>query len=470
MSLKIQVVKSLGWNTIAVIVNTLAQILRIAVLARLLDTSDFGLVAISLAVVAFCEIFSDLGFTVPLLHKQDINSNEYSSVFWMNVLLSAGIYCVLFLISPIIANCYQSSDLIPIIRMLGITVIINAMGKIFQTIKTKELQFAFISIVSIISCIIGFISIVVLALRGWGVYSLVVGTIIQIASRQGVYFCFGLRSSIIKFHLDFYEIRDFFRIGSYQIGAQVCDFVVSKIDVFILGKLVGMSDLGYYNLAKELILKCYGLMNSVSRGVMTAALAKLQREPNRMDKVFSVYSELLSFVGLLLFMFIYVFSTPISQMMYGTNSINVLSLLKILCVYGIFSTFISPMSSLTIAKGRTDITFAWTLISALICIVLTTIGATIGLYGLVYAQVIISIVFFFLNWQLIIKPLTKICLSSYLCMYKSSIFVMTIVIITIELLNVKAIIGMVLCYLTLVLSVVFICYKNKDRYLLLKKE
>ena len=111
MSLKIQVVKSLGWNTIAVIVNTLAQILRIAVLARLLDTSDFGLVAISLAVVAFCEIFSDLGFTVPLLHKQDINSNEYSSVFWMNVLLSAGIYCVLFLISPIIANyCDNQCD------------------------------------------------------------------------------------------------------------------------------------------------------------------------------------------------------------------------------------------------------------------------------------------------------------------------------------------------------------------------
>ena len=77
MSLKHQVINSLMWNTMAVIVNTLMQVLRIAVLARLLDASDFGLVAISLAVVAFCEIFSDLGFTVPLLHKQEIICSFY---------------------------------------------------------------------------------------------------------------------------------------------------------------------------------------------------------------------------------------------------------------------------------------------------------------------------------------------------------------------------------------------------------
>lgn len=460
MSLKHQVINSLSWNTIAVLVNTLMQVLRIAVLARLLDDSDFGLVAISLAVVAFCEVFSDLGFTVPLLHKQDITKHQYSSVFWVNVFISIVIYLILFLVSPLIANAYSSDELIQICRLLGLTVIVNALGKIFQTRRTKDLQFKFISIVSIISSVLGFLIIFVLAYKGFGVYSLVYGTISQIVFRQGVYFFTGLRTKTISFYINLSEIKDFFKIGGYQLGSQLCDFLVAKADVFILGKMVGMTELGYYNLAKELVLKCYNLLNSITRGVMTSALAKVQTDNIRTSKIFSIFSEILSYSGVLLFLFLFAFSSFVSKAMYGESYIYIEPLLSILCFYGLFSTFISPMAALSMAKGRTNIVLSWTVSTAVISLGITAASASWGLYSLVYAQVAISIIFFFLNWKMIIARLLGMSFLKYVSIYLFAVIGMVIPSLILNIIDIKQFVLLCVVYTCTVGMILFIIYKR----------
>lgn len=461
MGLKQQVIKSLGWSTTATLVNTLAQVLRIAILARLLEASDFGLVAISLAVVAFCEIFSDLGFTIPLIHKQDITNKQYSSVFWVNVILSSAIYIILFFIAPIISKIYAESELTPIVRIIGLTVVINSLGKIFHTKKQKDLQFKFLSIVSISTCVIGFLTILFLALKGWGVYSLVYGTIVQISLRQFVYFISGMRSSTVSFHLNFAEIKDFFKIGGYQVCSLISDFIVSKVDVFILGKMVGMTDLGYYNMAKEFILKCYGLLSTVSKSVMTAALAKVQNDTFRTGRIYAVYSELTSYAGLLLFLFMYLFSSLVSNTMYGGNSIHIEPLFKILCLYGFFTSLILPSASLTMAKGRTDIVFLWTLITAFLSLLFTSLSALYGLYAVVYTQVLISVLFFVLCWKFILNILLDhLSFFNYLSWYHWSILLMIVAFILIKLFSINNVPLLTLCYALNVIAVGLIFLKK----------
>ena len=229
ISLKKQVFSSMKWNTLAVIVNVLVQVLRISVLARFLEREDFGMIAIALMVVSFTEIFADLGFTVPLIHKQNISNNEYSSVFWVNNILAVLIFAILYFSAPLIARIYETPQLVSVIQSLGITIILNALGKIFQTIKQKELEYKFISLVSIISNLVGFALMIVFAIMGCKIWSLVWGTIIMTTLRQGVYFLTGLRNSPVRFHCSLQEISDFIRIGTYQVGAQILDFIASKI-------------------------------------------------------------------------------------------------------------------------------------------------------------------------------------------------------------------------------------------------
>ena len=185
-SLKKQVINSTKWNTLATIFNVGLQFLKLVVLTRLLERSDFGLVAIATMVIGFTSIFSELGFTIAIIHKQDTTREQYSSLFWANVIISIVLYLILFLLSPLASRFYGEVELTKIIPLLGIEIIANAFGKIFQTVKMKELDYRFISIVSIIGSIAGFVTTVVLALMQFGVYSLVLGQLLQVLLIQEI--------------------------------------------------------------------------------------------------------------------------------------------------------------------------------------------------------------------------------------------------------------------------------------------
>ena len=138
MSLKNQILSGVKWNTVSVVINTVVQLLRIGVLSRLLDVSDFGILAIALAVVSFTEIFADLGFTVPIIHKQNITEVQYSSVYWINIIVSVIIVCILIVLAPFIASIYDEPRLKSIVMVLSSIVLINAVGKLFPCAATIE--------------------------------------------------------------------------------------------------------------------------------------------------------------------------------------------------------------------------------------------------------------------------------------------------------------------------------------------
>lgn len=413
VSLKKRVFSSIKWNTLAVIVNVLVQVLRISVLARFLDRDDFGMIAIALMVVSFTEIFADLGFTVPLIHKQNISKDEYSSVFWVNNLLALLIFGVLYFAAPVIARIYATPQLVSVIQVLGIIVILNALGKIFQTIKQKELEYKFISLVSIISNIVGFTFMVIFALIGWGIWSLVWGTIIMTGLRQGVYFVTGMQNARIRFHCSLTEIRDFIRIGGYQVGAQILDFIASKIDIIILGKTVGMDNLGTYNLAKELILKCYGLSNSLTRGVMSAAFANIQHDVQALKSTYLKFCRINSWVFVPVFALIFLFSDDVSMLMYGNKWDSIYQVLAILAVYGAFIVILGPIASILISLGRTDLSLWWTLIQAVISAGGILMSGYFGFMAVVYAQIPIAILMFVVSWVFIIRKVMPINFWEY---------------------------------------------------------
>lgn len=423
MALREQVASSFKWNTLNVVVISLVQILRMSVLARILDVSDFGLMAIALMVISFTEIFSDLGFTIPLIHRQNITENEYSSVFWFNLLLSVIIYALLYLFAPIVSNIYKETELTPIIRIIGVTIIINAFGKIFQTIKTKEFCFKFISIVSILTALLGFFVTFIFALWGYGVYSLVIGTVSQILVRQVIYFFSGIKESRVKFHFSWGEVSSFVKMGSYQVGAQVFDFFAAKIDIILLGKLVGMEDLGIYNLAKELVLKITSFSSSIFRTVMTPTIAKIQDDIERVKSVFSDYSALFAICMVPVFACFCIFSKEVCMIMYGEKWELISDVLFYLSIYGVFNALTIPNSTLQLAFGRTDLSFLWTIIIFVVGSVVTIIAGQFGFMYIVFSQVFLSIFLFILSKKVILNNILQYSILEYLSFSKFPIAV-----------------------------------------------
>src|SRR5690606_5259702 len=128
-----------------------AALLKISILTRFLDKSDFGLMALITFVMGFTDLFTDMGFTSAILHKQNITKKEYASLYWFNIVFSIFLYGMLFLISPYISDFYNEPILKMLIPLLGLNVVISAVGRIFKSMESKHLKFKEITIFEIIA-------------------------------------------------------------------------------------------------------------------------------------------------------------------------------------------------------------------------------------------------------------------------------------------------------------------------------
>ncbi len=423
MSIKQKAVTGVKWNVVTTIYSMLIQILRLSILTYLLDKSDFGIIAIAMMAISFADIFSEVGMTVAVIHKQNITSAQYSSVYWMNVGLSIILFALLICLSPLIADFYKQPILSKVVSLLGIQILLNGFGKMFQTIKTKNMEFGFLSKIRILSVTIGFIVTIYLAWKGFGVLSLVYGQLVQVAINQGILAIEGLHTEKIVFHFNFTEIEDFFKIGVFRLGSQVLDFLASKIDVFLIGRFFGMDDLGVYNIAKDLILKPYSIIGALVNNVATSAFAKIQNNLLAVKENYKKVVKIMSVICFAIYATIFVFADTIVNILYDSDFADVAVFLRIFVLIGIVDSINGQASILQIALGRTDIGFKWTLFRVITTTITIFITSYFTIYVVAYAEMWLIVFYYFAYWKMVIFPLSTITFKEYIGVIKESFLV-----------------------------------------------
>lgn len=414
MDLKKQVIKSTKWNSLATVFNLGFQFLKLIVLTRLLDKSDFGLVAIATMVISFTSIFSDLGFTVAIIHKQDTTEKQYSSLYWANVLFSVFLFLLVVGLSPLVASFYRENQLTIIIPLLAIEILANAFGKMFQTLKMKSLDFKFISIVSVSCTIAGFIVTIILALIGLGVYSLVIGQLVQVLAVQSVYMISGRKSVKISLHFNIHEIKEYIIIGSYGLGAKVVDFAASKIDVFLIGRFFGMEALGVYNLAKELISKPYSILGKIFLNIGISAFAIIQNNINAIKEKLNLVLNSISLITAPLYVLVAVFADLIVPIIYSNSFGEIIPLVRILAVFGFMSSLELASFSVRDAKGKTNYSLLWTSSLFIITVLTTYLFKDTSVFVLAFAISAVSVIAIVPFWYINIYKIIGVWFFDFL--------------------------------------------------------
>lgn len=392
MELKKQVIQSTKWNSLATVFNLGFQFVKIIVLTRLLDKADFGLVAIATMVISFTSIFSDLGFTIAIIHKQNTTDKQYSSLYWANVIFSFLLFVIVVATSPLVASFYHDERITYVVSLLGLEILANAFGKMFQTIKMKNMDFKFISIVNIVCTIIGFAVTIALALLGFGVYSLVVGQLVQVVITQIVFMISGRKTINITLHFDIHEIKDYIIIGSYGIGSKVVDFAASKIDVFLIGRFFGMEALGVYNLAKELIAKPYSILGKIFYNIGVSAFAIIQNNINAIKDKLNLVLNSISLITAPLYILVAVFADLIVPIIYSNSFGEIIPLVRILAVFGFMSSLEFASFSVRDAKGKTNYSLLWTSLLFIITVLTTYLLKDTSIIILAFAISAVSVI------------------------------------------------------------------------------
>lgn len=408
MSLRKAAIKGGSWTMLGAVITAIIQILRPAILTRFLEKSDFGLMAILMVVLGFTNIFSDLGVSVALFSEKKISKREYSSLYWMSLILALILYLLLFLITPLIASFYHLSELNTLIPLIGIELIISIAGRQFQIFKQKELNFRQLAIIDIIYALVSIASAVILAYLNYGVLSLVYSSLLGAALRTFLLISLGWKSHPLSFCLDLKANKRFYKVGIFQTGSQVLDYIATQIDVIIIGKFFSVSELGGYNLIKQLIIRPYGILNSVITKVSIPVLASINDQLDRLKEKYLEMLKMVSFLNVILYSLIAIFAQEIIIILYGENYLDNKIFLQILCFWGIAASINNAASSLIVILGKTRRGFIWTAIRCLTNPIAIIAGATFSLLAMVWANSIYGLVTLIIYFYVIVKPILKI--------------------------------------------------------------
>jgi len=121
MSLKAKAIHGVKWTTASTIVTTLLQLLQLAILARFLDPSAFGLMALVMVVIGFSQAFLDMGISNAIIHKQEITQEQLSTLYWVNILAGIGLFAIISALAPLVSIFYAEPELTALIIIVGLT-------------------------------------------------------------------------------------------------------------------------------------------------------------------------------------------------------------------------------------------------------------------------------------------------------------------------------------------------------------
>ena len=413
MDLKKTSLFGVKWTSISAIFIALSTIIRISILARLLDAADFGLMAIVLFVMNFAILFGDLGFSAGILHKKNITRNEYASLYWFSIFISIILCIFLFTVSPYIGFFYDESILANLISITGISLIIIAVGKQFQIREQKRFNFKLIALIEIFLALIALASAVIFALNNFGVYSLIYSFICGVTFSSLSYFLIGLKNYGLNFHFLFTDVKPFLKIGGFNTGGQVVNFFNKEVDVLIVGRFFSIETLGMYSLAKQLVQRPTSLVNPILTKVSVPIFSDIQHNKKLLSKSYLELINIVSSINLPIYALLILFAKPVVTLFYGLAYVEIVPLVQLLSIYMIFIMWRNPMGTITIASGRTDLEFYWSSLTFLILPTAIYFAAQFNIEIVAISMILIMFFLFIPLWRFVIIKMIDISLFEY---------------------------------------------------------
>lgn len=418
----------IAWVSISIIARNIVSIIQLSILTRFLDKSDFGIIAIATLFVNFTLLFMDMGVSAGIIHIRQINKREYSSLYFLNLILGAFLTIVLYAITPILTAQYNSEDLTIIVRLLCITIFINSLGNQQRVICQKESNFTRLSLVEIISSLVTFITATYTAYKGMGAYSLACSTIAGTLVNNIIHLYYGLRRDHgISFHFSIKEVRPFFKIGIYSVGSQILDFFTRELDIIILSSTLGLEFLGIYNVAKRIPIALYSFIVPVFNKVFAPYFADLNREASSLYQGYLQLSKNVAVLSIPLFFLLSANSPSIMNIMFGSDFIEGAPIQSIFSIMIAFNTFMSMCGSLQIAKGRTDIGLQWTILSISLTAIVYYISSSYGLKWFLIGIVVRTLFDIIFIWIIQYRRLIDMSLTDYLSIFVNPLIICSIV-------------------------------------------
>ena len=399
------------------------QFFQLAILARLLVPTDFGLIAVVIALMAFLQIFADFGVSSAIIHHREISQEQLSSLYWLNVGSSIALAALTLLSAPWVSAYYAQPELQPLLALSAITLIMGAAGQQLRVIAEKNLRFDVLAKLEVTSALTGFLFAAGIALTGGGAYALVGGAMANAAMLTvllWIYISDGWRPMLV-FRIG--EICHFLSFGAYMIGNNLLNTFSYQVDVLLGAKMLGTQSIGTYSLVKDFSIGVSRLFNPIITRVGTPVMSMAQDDEALMKNVYLQTMRMTASVNFPVYVAMGVFAPEVVDLVFGHKWIDAVPLLQVFAAWGLLRSTANPVGSLLIARGRADLSFKWNLALFFIVTPVAWFGSLWGGVGLALSSLGLMIVLYVPNWYFLVRPLCGAGLREYSQQLLSPLFV-----------------------------------------------
>lgn len=395
MSLQKKTIAGLGWTFSqqfsVQFINFGIQI----ILARLLSPAEFGLIGMISIFIAVGNSLIDSGMASSLIRTKDADEKDYSTVFWMNLIVSCLIYIILFFTAPFIADFYNQPLLQNIIRIYTISFIIRAFVSVQTTILTKEMKFKTQMFMQIPSIIVGGLVGLLLAYKGFGVWSIVWMNLTQTSLFTAQHW---LKTQWYpQFLIDRDRLKQHLGYGYKLTMSGLLDTFFNNIYNVIIGKLFSPVQLGYYTRAQTLQMFPITNIATALNKVTFPMFAKIQDDNDRLRRAYQKLMQQVIFLIAPLMLFLMVIATPLFAVVLTDKWLPAVPYFQILCVTGILYPLHAYNLNILKVKGRSDLFFKLEVYKKIFICIGIPIALYFGIYGLLFFQIIFSVFAFMIN-------------------------------------------------------------------------
>lgn len=394
-NLKERTIKGVGWSAADSFLGQGVTFIVGLVLARLLSPAEYGLIGICTIFTTILTGIVDSGFSNALIRKNDASDEDYNTMFITNFIVSIVLYVLLYLLAPTISCFFSRSELIDLIRAIGLILVLQSLSLVQNTILTKRLDFKTKTKASLVSSILSGLIGIGLAYSGYGVWSLVG----QLLSKHFLYtLCLWfLNKWYPKLQFSINSFIYMWGFGWKLMASGLLNNIWNQLYQVVVGRYYSATTLGQYSRSKEYASIFSTNLTSIVQRVSFPVLSELQNDRSRMVSGYRRIIKMTMFLTAIIMIFLGAIAEPMIYCLIGPQWHQAATFLPLICI----SMSLYPLQSINLnmlqVQGRSDLFLVLEIIKKTIALIPLLLGIFIDIYFMLIGSIVVGIISFFLN-------------------------------------------------------------------------
>lgn len=356
------------------------QVLSVLLLARLLAPSDYGLLAMVLAVIGVAEVFRDLGLSTAAIRARELSEAQRTNLFWINAALGLLLSAVAFVAAPLVAGMFGRPELEDMTRALAWVFVLSGLATQYRADLTRRMRFGRLVVADVLSPLTGLAVAFALALGGAGYWALVAQQLVQ----------YGVMTVVVVSAGRWLPGRpdrrtpmgDLLRFGAGMVGIELIGYGARNADTLILGMRFGAADLGLYNRAYQLLMVPLGQLRAPTTQVALPVLGQLQDDEQRWADFVRRGQLALGYTLVAGLGVVVGTAGPVAAVFLGQQWVEVGPLLRLLAIGGACQTLAFVGYWVYLSRGLTGALARFSLFDTAVRLAAIGVGSAWGVTGL----------------------------------------------------------------------------------------